>query len=221
MYVSFELVLIAVVASWATACHAGDATGSGFPYFDNCRRSLSETRFDVRLTSEAVNPVNGSVFCWTVYVKPATACLSPQRRCCSTSFAKVKLYTSRSCCCGSNMHVGESSSIMAHNHAAALPSCRPALQQELQCDASDSATDKLQCDSICVASLAPFPSQGLMEPPCVCACGQPGKQITNPVLANRSLFELGIYDRKVDNYECCPTFAYNLGKHRAAAGAWS
>ncbi|GFH13796.1 hypothetical protein HaLaN_09746 [Haematococcus lacustris] len=175
MYVSFELVLIAVVASWATVCRAGDATGSGFPYFDNCRRSLSETRFDVRLTSEAVNPVNGSVFCWTVYVKPATACLSPQRRCCSTSFAKVKLYTSRSCCCGSNMHVGGSSSIMAHSLAATLPSCRPALQQELQCDASDSATDKLQCDSIRDASLAPFPSQGRMEPPCVCACGQPGK----------------------------------------------
>ncbi|KAJ9516495.1 hypothetical protein QJQ45_011159 [Haematococcus lacustris] len=120
---NFGVVLIAIVASWATVCRAGDATGSGFPYFDNCRSSLSETRFDVRLTSEAVNPVNGSVFCWTVYVKPATACLSPQRRCCSTSFAKVKLYTSR-----------------------------PALQQELQCDASDSATDKLQCDSIRDAS---------------------------------------------------------------------
>ncbi|KAJ9516496.1 hypothetical protein QJQ45_011158 [Haematococcus lacustris] len=206
MYVSFELVLIAVVASWATVCRAGDATGSGFPYFDNCRRSLSETRFDVRLTSEAVNPVNGSVFCWTVYVKPATACLSPQRRCCSTSFAKVKLYTNQLC--------NRSFSVMQVTAPLINFNVTASVTQDNVCSA--------QSITNCVkfTQFGPIPQSGA-DGTTLCMRMRSAReggvchtlqQITNPVLANRSLFELGIYDRKVDNYECCPTFAYNLGK---------
>ncbi|KAL6753716.1 hypothetical protein V8C86DRAFT_2721374 [Haematococcus lacustris] len=211
MYVSFKLVLIAIVASWATVSQAGDATGSGFPYFDNCRRSLSETRFDVRLTSEAVNPVNGSVFCWTVYVKPATACLSPQRRCCSTSFAKVKLYTNQLC--------NRSFSVMQVTAPLINFNVTASVSQDNVCSA--------QSITNCVkfTQFGPIPQSGANGTTLcmrmrsareggVCHTLQ---QITNPVLANRSLFELGIYDRKVDNYECCPTFAYNLGGSMAPA----
>ncbi|KAJ9516276.1 hypothetical protein QJQ45_001107 [Haematococcus lacustris] len=193
--------------------HAGDATGSGFPYFDNCRSSLSETRFDVRLTSEAVNPVNGSVFCWTVYVKPATACLSPQRRCCSTSFAKVKLYTNQLC--------NRSFSVMQVTAPLINFNVTASVSQDNVCSA--------QSITNCVkfTQFGPIPQSGANGTTLcmrmrsareggVCHTLQ---QITNPVLANRSLFELGIYDRKVDNYECCPTFAYNLGKGKSIS-AW-
>ncbi|KAL6753711.1 hypothetical protein V8C86DRAFT_441247 [Haematococcus lacustris] len=204
---NFGVVLIAIVASWATVSQAGDATGSGFPYFDNCRSSISETRFDVRLTSEAVNPVNGSVFCWTVYVKPATACLSPQRRCCSTSFAKVKLYTNQLC--------NRSFSVMQVTAPLINFNVTASVTQDNVCSA--------QSITNCVkfTQFGPIPQSGANGTTLcmrmrsareggVCHTLQ---QITNPVLANRSLFELGIYDRKVDNYECCPTFAYNLASN--------
>ncbi|KAJ9516392.1 hypothetical protein QJQ45_011062 [Haematococcus lacustris] len=179
----------------AAVSQAGDATGSGFPYFDNCRSSLSETRFDVRLTSEAVNPVNGSVFCWTVYVKPATACLSPQRRCCSTSFAKVKLYTNQLC--------NRSFSVMQVTAPLINFNVTASVTQDNVCSA--------QSITNCVkfTQFGPIPQSGANGTTLcmrmrsareggVCHTLQ---QITNPVLANRSLFELGIYDRKVDNYD--------------------
>ncbi|KAJ9519770.1 hypothetical protein QJQ45_013463 [Haematococcus lacustris] len=107
-------------------CHAGDATGSGFPFFDNCRRSLSETRFDLR------------------FVRSETSCVK---------FTQFRAF-----------------GVSEANGTTLCIRMRPS---------SGGSCSTLQ-------------------------------QITNPVLAGRSLFELGLYDVKVDNYECCPTFAYNL-----------
>ncbi|KAL6762112.1 hypothetical protein V8C86DRAFT_719334 [Haematococcus lacustris] len=195
--------LLTLAASWLAVCHAGDATGSGFPFFDNCRRSLSETRFDLRFVRETVDPVQGSVFCWAVFVKPASTCSSPRRRCCDTTFSKVKLYTNPEC--------NRSFDTMRVTSPLANVNFTVSVSQDNVCSA--------RSETSCV-KFTQFRAFGVSEAngTTLCIRMRPSsggncstlQQITNPVLAGRSLFELGLYDVKVDNYECCPTFAYNL-----------
>ncbi|KAJ9519937.1 hypothetical protein QJQ45_014665, partial [Haematococcus lacustris] len=198
-------------------CHAGDATGSGFPFFDNCRRSLSETRFDLRFVRETVDPVQGSVFCWAVFVKPASTCSSPRRRCCDTTFSKVKLYTSHCkdayvCTLAADPECNRSFDTMRVTSPLANVNFTVSVSQDNVCSA--------RSETSCV-KFTQFRAFGVSEAngTTLCIRMRPSsggscstlQQITNPVLAGRSLFELGLYDVKVDNYECCPTFAYNLG----------
>ncbi|GFH14400.1 DUF3707 domain-containing protein, partial [Haematococcus lacustris] len=213
----------------AVVCHAGDATGSGFPFFDNCRRSLSETRFDVRFVryarklfgalsgrrlqgqpssshpfrSETVDPVQGSVFCWVVFVKPASTCSSPRRRCCDTTFSKVKLYTNPEC--------NRSFDTMRVTSPLANVNFTVSVSQDNVCSArSETSCVKFtQFRAFRVSDANGTTLCIRMRPSSGGSCSTL-QQITNPVLAGRSLFELGLYDVKVDNYECCPTFAYNL-----------
>jgi hypothetical protein len=36
--------------------------------------------------------------------------------------------------------------------------------------------------------------------------------LSNPVAAEDGKFLIAIYDHKVNNYECCPTFSFDIGK---------
>lgn len=204
------LAVAALLAMVATVAYAGGETRSGFPYIDNCRKELSRASFDAQLTSSevhtAVDDKEGSRYCFTLSKKE---CNDPDTRCCNTIIHKIRLSTSPDCPSRIFHHLEITNpNIDAFKTTKFVAVSRDALTGDManvKFSWRHGALPELktsEIDGTVICFVMRSPESGNTD------C-QTLQQISNPVAAAQGKFELALYDDKVDNYECCPTFAFD------------
>eukprot|EP00197_Chlamydomonas_leiostraca_P007320 CAMPEP_0202868978 /NCGR_PEP_ID=MMETSP1391-20130828/11518_1 /ASSEMBLY_ACC=CAM_ASM_000867 /TAXON_ID=1034604 /ORGANISM="Chlamydomonas leiostraca, Strain SAG 11-49" /LENGTH=231 /DNA_ID=CAMNT_0049549211 /DNA_START=76 /DNA_END=767 /DNA_ORIENTATION=+ len=174
---------------------AGDETGTGFPFIDNCREQLYMSQLRLTLIKEKVDPINGSEFCFLVTERDN--CRQTENRCCNQHFTKIKLYIKGEKCMRSFLPCTvRNDKIGFYRVVSPVP--------------------EYATNSIKFTQFGPIDG-GQVDGTEVCirmrSAGGGGmchslQDITADENAPNNWFEAALYDKKSSNYECCPTFAF-------------
>ncbi|PNH04674.1 hypothetical protein TSOC_009114 [Tetrabaena socialis] len=170
--------------------HASYLTGSKFP-FEGCIMNTMYSPFYATLDDYKENPEGStSQFCISLHVAPG--CTPGKYRCCNTSINKLKLFPAMGCrgslanaiLSGKTINRTVNSIYWEEHEGSDIVKITPLMEWFNNAENIDGAR-------ICIN----------LRKPCW----------TLPTLShNGKVLEYALYDKKVNNYECCPVGLFNV-----------
>lgn len=204
------LLLLACVLGLVRGTSAQLVPGNKFPYYDQCRRNAAHSGQElIALKPEKLE--GGAVkMCFKINVKksctPETFKFKGhyiKSRCCNTTFAKVKMYVDPKC--KWQFHPSPVEVPRTSRSAGFAKAVSPTWS-------ANSVPEKYAM--VKFTQFGPI-LQSQVQDTKFCLVLTPGPcslkdfmGISNPTARAKKIFQVAIYDRKKDGYECCPTFTY-------------
>ncbi|KXZ47672.1 hypothetical protein GPECTOR_33g554 [Gonium pectorale] len=173
-------------------------TGSGFPW-EGCKLSASVNRWTVTLASYSEDVVRGSRACFNFGYKPLSQCTPSGLRCCGENHLnKFKLYIDPVCNRADmfNITVNGNPTSAAFKEFMGGDLSKPTLKITNMFI----PFEQINTTQLCF-SLKGTANNG--------TCSTLAS-LANPFTREQGVLEIGMYDKKVDNYECCPMFIFPL-----------
>ncbi|KAG2482509.1 hypothetical protein HYH03_018554 [Edaphochlamys debaryana] len=198
------VAVVAVVLAFAASAQAGMLAGTKFP-FEGCKQNLMNSPYYATLLSYNENTkAQTSKFCIQLHSKPADACIKNGFRCCNTHINKIKFFPALDC----------QGSLGSVDVLAAKKTVTSVYWEEHDGFEIVKVTPLMEW----LTNPATIDGQVLcfnLRAPCW----------TMAMFAyDHEQLEYSLYDKKQDNYECCPTgivdvMYTDVGDSKSAADA--
>ncbi|EFJ48885.1 hypothetical protein VOLCADRAFT_104609 [Volvox carteri f. nagariensis] len=171
--------------------HASYLTGSKFPW-EGCKMGASINRWTVTLTSYVEDPTRFSRACFRFGYKPVSQCTPNGLRCCGENHInKFKMYIDPLCQRSDIFNI-------TVNNMVTTAAFKEYLHGDLDKPTFKITNmyipfDKINTTTLCFSMKGNCPTLS---------------SLANPDTRDQGVLEVGVYDKKVDNYECCTTGSF-------------
>ncbi|EFJ49711.1 hypothetical protein VOLCADRAFT_89703 [Volvox carteri f. nagariensis] len=180
--------LLSLLAAFAfTGCLAGPLAGTNFP-FEPCIKTVGMSRLTVSLKNTSwISRTGGTRVCFVFSALPAADCYPGGYRCCNTGFNKFKFYADPAC--------RRAITDIAYQTNVGRVISVSSVYFEDDGDA-DTFIGKITTLPFTLSNIDGGVLCWTLVEPCPTLA-----QFTHPATRDLNLFEIALYDKKVDNYE--------------------